>query len=305
MSLRSQLKSTIEHGALWSGLPRIMRWTRRGEVLVLAYHNIVPTGEIVAGDRSLHLPQTRFAEQLNALMRTHDVIPLERALSGQASRRPAAVITFDDAYRGALTVGVSELAARGLPATFFVATAYLNGGDFWWDALTAPGAAAPLPALRARALDECQGIDATIRAMAAREHLATAVSLPAHARGAHESDLASAAKIPGITFGSHTHGHPNLARLDAAALQHELEHPLAWLRERFANLLPMISYPYGLSSPAVERVAARAGYTAGFRIEGGWLAGGADNAFALPRLDVSSGLSPAGFALRCAGVRVR
>jgi hypothetical protein len=76
MSLRRYVKSTIEHGALWSGLPRIMRRKRRGDVLVLAYHNIVPTGQIVAGDRSLHLTQARFAEQLDALMRTHDVIPL-------------------------------------------------------------------------------------------------------------------------------------------------------------------------------------------------------------------------------------
>ena len=141
--------------------------------------------------------------------------------------------------------------------------------------------------------------------MAEREHIAAAVSPPSHARGAQESDLTAAAKVPGITFGSHTHSHPNLARLDDAALHQELEPPLAWLRERFTNVLPVISYPYGLSSPKVEQAAARAGYTAGFRIEGGWLARGADNAFALPRLDVSSGISSAGFALRCAGVRLR
>lgn len=283
----------------------MMRSRRSGDALVLAYHNIVPHGEAVTGDRSLHLPLSRFTAQLDALVHTHDIIPLERALAGHSGRRPAAVITFDDAYQGAVTAGVAALAQRGLPATIFVATAYVNGGDFWWDVLTAPGASAPVAALRARALDDLAGEDAAIRSMASREHLATPSSLPPHARGAHERDLAAAAAVRGITLASHTHSHPNLARLAEDSLREELDRPLAWLRERFADVLPMVSYPYGLSSSAVERAAARAGYTAGFRIEGGWLPRVASNAFALPRLDVSSGLSAAGFALRCAGVRVR
>lgn len=305
MKLRGIVKSTIEHGALWSGIPSAMRARRRGEVLVLAYHDIVPDGESATGDRSLHLPQARFAEQLDALARTHDVISLEHALAGHTGERPAAVITFDDAYRGAVTNGVSELAGRGLPATIFVATAFVNGGDFWWDALTAAGAQAPAPKLRARALAECAGMDGCIREFAARERLAVESSSPPHARGASESDLTAAAAVQGITLGSHTHSHPNLTRLAGEALQAELERPLAWLRQRFSHVLPVISYPYGLSSPEVERAAAHAGYTAGFRIDGGWMPRGVTNAFALPRLDVPSGLSATGFALRCAGVGLR
>ncbi len=305
MTLRGIVKSTMEHGALWSGIPRAMRAHRRDEVLVLAYHNIVPSGEAAAGDRSLHLPQARFAAQLDALARTHDIISLERALAGERSKRPTAVITFDDAYQGAVTAGVAELSARGIPATIFVATAFVNGGDFWWDALTAPGAEAPTAALRARALDECAGEDASIRALAACEHLAAPTSPPAHARGASERELAAAAAATGITLGSHTHGHPNLARLTGDALRSELELPLAWLRARYSNVLPVISYPYGLSSPAVERAAASAGYTAGLRIDGGWLSRAEGNAFALPRLNVPAGLSAAGFALRAAGVLSR
>ncbi|MGH7632405.1 MAG: hypothetical protein ACRENC_01650, partial [Gemmatimonadaceae bacterium] len=159
MDLRRHLKSTLEHGALWSGIPRAMRWQRRGDVLVLAYHDIVPEGERPCGDQSLHLPQSRFAEQLDALVRTHDVISLEQALSGRAPRRPAAAITFDDAYQGAVTAGVAEVAKRGLPATIFVATAYVDGGDFWWDALAANHGALP-PELRERALTEFAGADA-------------------------------------------------------------------------------------------------------------------------------------------------
>ena len=307
MELRRHIKSTLEHGALWSGISGAMRRRHRGDVLVLAYHNIVPTGARSGGDLSLHLPQRRFAEQLDALARTHDIITLERALAGHAGDRPAAVITFDDAYGGAVTVGVAELAARRLPATIFVAPAYLNGGDFWWDALTEPGADALSPALRSWALDDCAGRDADIRARAPREHGAHISELPSHARGAQERDLSVAAANPDITLASHTWSHPNLARLSGDAFTSELARPLTWLRERFSNVLAAISYPYGLASPQVEHATAEAGYTAGLRIEGGWMSrGGAEaNAFALPRLDIPSGLSAAGFELRVAGVRVR
>jgi peptidoglycan/xylan/chitin deacetylase (PgdA/CDA1 family) len=284
-----------------------MRRQHRGDVLVLAYHNVVPDGALVAGDRSLHLPQRRFAGQLDALVRTHDIIPLASALAGHAGRRPAAVITFDDAYEGAVTAGIAELEARKLPATIFVAPSFLNGGDFWWDALTAPGAEALSPALRGWALDDCAGRDAEIRARAPREHGAQLSSVPAHARGAHEHDLFAAAAVPGITLGSHTWSHSNLSCLEGDALSGELALSLGWLRERFANVLPVISYPYGLASARVERAAADAGYTSGFRIDGGWMSrrdAGA-NTFALPRLDVPSGLSVAGFELRAAGVRMR
>lgn len=303
MDLRRHLKNTLEHGALWSGLPRVMRWQRRSDVLVLAYHDIVPEGEGPSGDLSLHLPQSRFAEQLDALVRTHDVISLQQALAGHTGRRPAVAITFDDAYQGAVTAGVAELARRGLPATIFVATAYVDGGDFWWDALAATHGGLQ-PDVRARALHEYAGTDALIRAMAAREQLATATP-PAYARGARASDLAHAAGERGISLASHTHSHPNLTRVSYGVLREELERPLAWLRARFAGVLPMLSYPYGLSSPAVEAAAAAAGYTAGFRIDGGWLSRGERAPFALPRLDVPSGVSAAGFALRCAGVGVR
>jgi peptidoglycan/xylan/chitin deacetylase (PgdA/CDA1 family) len=304
MDLRRQLKSTLEHGALWSGIPRAMRWRNRGDVLVLAYHNIVPDGEVPGGDRSLHLPRRQFATQLDALARTHDIISLERALRGHHGRRPAIVITFDDAYQGAVTAGVAELARRGLPATIFVATAFVDGGEFWWDALARPELGAPLPAFRARALHDCAGEDAAVRAMAALEGLEIAAPTPAHARGAAESALIAAAAVPGITLGSHSHSHPNLARLSAAALREELTRPLAWLRDRFQGVLPTLSYPYGLSSPDVERAAAAAGYTSAFRIDGGWLRQGAATPFAQPRMDVPSGVSTAGFALRCAGVRL-
>lgn len=307
MSMRESTKSAVERVLLLSGIPRITHWRKRGDVLVLAYHNIVPRGAASVGDRSLHLPQEMFAEQLDLLRSAFDVIPLDAALAPRAPAtrerrgRASVVITFDDAYRGAVTAGVAELARRDMPATIFVPPAFLNGGVFWWDALTPPHAQGLPPAERERALREMAGQGERILAGVPRARAALG-AIPDHARGASEDELRCAAATPGITLGSHTWSHPNLATLAPEELANELARPLAWLRERFDAVVPYLTFPYGISSPAVERAAEAAGYRAALRIDGGWLPREPVNRYALPRLNVPAGISPAGFRLRCTGL---
>lgn len=301
MPARQLLKTAVEQGLLRSGLPGISSRLRRSDTLILAYHDVVPDGERVAGDSSLHLPRAVFAAQLDALLEMAEVVSLEVALSGEAARgaRPRVAITFDDAYRGAVLSGVEELAKRGLPATIFVPPALLDDGVFWWDALTPGGTPGLPPAVRDDALLRLAGKGSTILT----EHgCSDTTHIPAYARGASEAELRGAVERAGITLASHTWSHPNLAALAPAELEDELVRPLAWLRERFAGVLPYISYPYGHYSPAVERAAAAAGYRAALRIEGGWLGDGNTNRYAIPRLNVPSGLSNAGFRLRCSGL---
>jgi peptidoglycan/xylan/chitin deacetylase (PgdA/CDA1 family) len=301
MPARQLLKTAVEQGLLRSGLPGISSRLRRTDILILAYHDVVPDGERIVGDSSLHLPRAVFAAQLDALLEMADVVPLDAALSGRAtpSARPRVAITFDDAYRGAVTVGIEELARRSLPATVFVPPAFLDDGVFWWDALTPAGMPGLSSEVRDDALLRMAGKGGAILA----EHGCSDTShVPAYARGASQNELRGAAEHEGITLASHSWSHPNLAALTPSELEDELARPLAWLREQFDEVLPYISYPYGHYSPAVERAAAAAGYSAALRIEGGWLRDDDENRFAIPRLNVPSGLSNAGFRLRCSGL---
>jgi peptidoglycan/xylan/chitin deacetylase (PgdA/CDA1 family) len=129
--------------------------------------------------------------------------------------------------------------------------------------------------------------------------------VPEHSLSANEEELAHAQRNSGITFAAHTWTHPNLASINGGELRDELGRPLNWLRERFVNVIPWISYPYGLSSPDVETAAAAAGYIAGLRIDGGWMKGFPTNPFAVPRFNVSSGISSRGFGLRASGLFAR
>ena len=97
------LKHLAERALVRSGVERFARRTRRGRTLVLAYHNVLPNGEAVSGDKDLHLPQKEFSLQLDALAETHDVVPIDSiGRASPLSARPRVVITFDDAYMGAL-----------------------------------------------------------------------------------------------------------------------------------------------------------------------------------------------------------
>jgi peptidoglycan/xylan/chitin deacetylase (PgdA/CDA1 family) len=228
-------------------------------------------------------------------------VPLDEVFTpAPPGRRPRVAITFDDAYRGAVAIGVEELAKRGVPATLFVVPSFAGNGPFWWDAVAEERGGVDLT-LRAHALDQLAGKDAAVRAWAEAQGLRTR-AVPEWGLVAHQEELRAATRHSGITLASHTWSHPNLARLAPADLREELARPLAWLRERFTGVIPWLSYPYGLVSRTVEAAAAAAGYTGGLALGGGWFDPADVNRYAVPRVNVPSGLSLNGFVLRACGL---
>lgn len=303
LRLRTHIKHGFEGFFLGSGIARLAGVTRAHSTLILAYHNIVPRGEVPAGERSLHLPQADFAAQLEQLSRTHRIIPLEEihrpARTGE--RRPRAVITFDDAYRGAVTAGAEELSRLGLPATFFVAPGILGDQPLWWDEVVPPGQTSLPAETRSWLLDELRGETPKIREWA-REVGREPAAIPAHMRSSTLDEVLSASRHPGISLGSHSWSHPNLARLSAVEVERELRESLSWLRERCERVINWIAYPYGLYSAEVERVAEESGYAGALRIDGGWFSKQNADRFRIARLNVPAGLSIGGFRLRGFGL---
>lgn len=303
MSVRSTLKALVEAGLVRSGVAGLRRVALPRRSLVLAYHNIVPDECAPCGDRSLHLARRTFIRQLDHLLRACAIVPLEEMLAPPRAgrRRLRVAITFDDGYRGAVTIGVEELARRGLPATLFIAPAFVGGGTFWWDCVTASDRGGLDGGLRERAIRELRGEDHAVRRWATQRGLRIG-AVPDYAKVASEEELRSAVGHPGITLASHTWSHRNLARLTAAELCAELVQPLEWLRQRFTAVIPWLSYPYGIGAPAAEAAAAAAGYRAALSLGGGWFAPERINPYRLARATVPSGLSTNGFVLLTSGL---
>ena len=303
MTSRTVLKAVAERLLVAGGAGAVGRAVRRRDTIILGYHNVVPSGDGAAGETSLHIRERVFARQMDLLMETHDIVPLAVvAHTRPPSRRPQAVITFDDAYRGAVTAGIEVLRERKLPGTVFVAPAFLNGGSFWWDRLADRDTGLLSQQLRSHALSALGGRNDAVLAWAAREGLPQAV-MPAYAEVASDAELRAAGNTPGISIGSHTWSHPSLPALSAAELTVELERSLHWLEGGLGGTLPWLAYPYGHASPAVTETAAKY-YSGALSISGGWLRGSALGAerFLVPRLNVPASLSLDGFALRIAGV---
>lgn len=108
---------------------------RRGSLAVLIFHRVLPEPDpLMPGEPD----QKVFAAQMRLLRGLFNVLPLSEAVDRLASRSlPARAlsITFDDGYRDNLENAAPILRRLGLPATFFISTAFIEGGRMWNDTL--------------------------------------------------------------------------------------------------------------------------------------------------------------------------
>lgn len=128
--------SWLRKGRRW--IWRRNRRSREPHAAILMYHRVA---SVPFDPWRLCVHPDRFEAHVRALEAFADVVPLESLRSslrvGRRSR-PVIAITFDDGYVDNLTRAKPVLAARGIPATVFIATGYTGSGRaFWWDALTA------------------------------------------------------------------------------------------------------------------------------------------------------------------------
>jgi peptidoglycan/xylan/chitin deacetylase (PgdA/CDA1 family) len=108
----------------------------QSRALILFYHGVM---DAVSDPWRLHLPPTRFAEQLEIIKRHASVLRLSELVHGlKAGKLPrrSIVLTFDDGYANNLTHAKPLLAKYAVPATVFVTTGYLDDQrEFWSDEL--------------------------------------------------------------------------------------------------------------------------------------------------------------------------
>src|SRR5215831_728021 len=108
---------------------------RTAALIVLIFHRVLR-------ERDPLLPSepdaTAFIALVRLLAENFNVLPLSDAVArlydGRLPHR-AVCITFDDGYANNHDIALPILAARNLPATVFVAPAFLNGGRMFNDTI--------------------------------------------------------------------------------------------------------------------------------------------------------------------------
>ena len=195
--------------------------------VVLCYHSVSPSTSY------LSLSPGLFEEHLDWLHEHCQVVALDELVAGPSRKGgPYVAITFDDGYADNRTHALPLLAAREMTATFFVTVGFLEGDGEVMAHLREVWDAPPGERLRPLSWSEVREL-----------------------RGA------------GMSVGSHTWSHRNLARLSTAEAERDLRCSREVLEERLDEPVRAVAYPWGKLGRHVTAqtftAARRAGYGLG------------------------------------------
>ena len=117
--------------------PTLMRLRSSAPPIVLMYHGVTDAAPGTTTDHDgKHVQLSLFREQLKLLAGTRRVVPVATLVETLAAGGETAgmlAITFDDGYLNNLTTAAPALKDAGLPATFFLATGFLDERRWLWN----------------------------------------------------------------------------------------------------------------------------------------------------------------------------
>jgi peptidoglycan/xylan/chitin deacetylase (PgdA/CDA1 family) len=247
-------------------LTRLAAWSMRRPVHhTLIFHRVLPEKDPMSPDE----PTTGwFARLVDMLANRFEIIGLDdavrRAEAGELKGHTLSV-TFDDGYADNYTLAMPELRRVGAPATFFVASGFLDGGRMWNDTIieTFRHLPAGRHAIDLPGVGEVELNDWDSRRNAAMRTITGWKHLPPDERQSLVDSLASRAKDlpddlmmtseqlrdlaaqPGMTIGGHTRSHPILASLSADEARREIETGKSDLEGILQQPVRVFAYPNG------------------------------------------------------------
>lgn len=287
---------------------------------ILAYHRIVAEPDPLFPDE---VSAREFDWHLAVLGRWFTVLSLREAAArlrdGTLPVRSACV-TFDDGYADNVTVALPILQRHGVPATFFVATGFIDGGRMWNDSVIETVRAARGGTLDARCigLDEQDISTIGLRRQAIERLLAALKYLPPEERQRRVDRLAREAPSPlpsdlmmtaeqvrhlcasGMEIGAHTVTHPILAELGPERAEREIRDSKRRLEALTGRPVTVFAYPNGKPGRDYRREHVDMVRELGFEaaVSAAWgVAHAASDSHQLPRFTPWD-RSPGKFALR-------
>ncbi|MEQ1661866.1 MAG: polysaccharide deacetylase family protein [Thiobacillus sp.] len=267
----------------------------KARLSILIYHRVLSAPDsIFPGEPTIE----RFDMQMAQLKSIFKVLPLADAVArlrtGNLPAR-AACITFDDGYADNAECALPVLQKHGLHATFFVATAYLNGGRMFNDSVIEAFRRSPLSRLDLDSLDLGQHDISTpgAKAHAIGQLLPRVKYLPLDIREATVQRIAELATSPalpndlmmstaqlkrlhaaGMAIGGHTHRHPILAGLDDDDARAEISAGKTWLETTLGEPITLFAYPNGKPGsdylPEQARLVESLGFSAAVSTQAGF-----------------------------------
>ena len=325
--MRSHLRQLILILMRWTGLLRLCQFCHRNEIAILMLHGVMDERDNSSW-RPLRpfLPPRKLDAYLRVLSRRYHFVSLPEAvemLQGHRVMQPySMVLTFDDGYRNNLTHALPILRRYEAPATFFVATGFLDQPrPFWFDRLDYAVQHAQLNQRRLSVGSVSMCLNgsnrktlresyiefirtAQIQRMSDSEFLREVERLTTQLEAEsgrslcdiHRDDKCTAlmtweqiqeAGPEGVTIGSHTVDHVRLGLVDAETARRQLAASKQALEQHTGRSCPWISYPKGSFHEETVAIARECGYVCGLTTEEGWNRPG-DDLMRLRRIGVST-----------------
>lgn len=274
--------------------------------VVLMYHSVSDESDREWIDPSNDMPSDVFREQMAFLARERRVVSMGELVDamkrGDELPPGAVALTFDDGYLNNLRVAAPILKEFGLPATLYLPTRYIDGGEtqwvdrlfvaferrtrhtlvidarnsgFEWDVGTPERAAEVKEMCRSRLLSA---------SYADRNDLLTHL----------ESQLAPSGSPPRTTMnwedvrrltseysdweiGAHTVGHRDLNACDATEAELEIRGSAATIKQQLGSQPRHFSFPYGRSIEKSREMVGGAGFDSAVAARSdGWDRSGSD-----------------------------
>lgn len=277
-----------------------------GRLCVVNYHRILEAKDPLLESEP---DVATFRWQMQVLATCFNVLPLREAIEllGSGRMPPRAVcITFDDGYRSVHDLALPILQEFKLPATVFVTSGYVGGGNMWNDRIIE--AVQSLPAgqldlselgLGAYSLASLGDRKQTVGKLTeASKYLPPKARLDLirrleHLVGEHlEQGLMLTPEMvvnldrAGIEIGGHTISHPILTSLEDDSSRLEIEGGKKELEAIIGKPVRLFAYPNGKVGKDFDerhtRMAREAGFSAAFTTSVGAVTSAQDR-FQLPR----------------------
>lgn len=236
-----------------------------GKLTTFIFHRVLPQPDPLFP----HEPDAaRFDQMLGWIKAWFNVLPLDVAIERLRTRQlppRAAAISFDDGYADNRTVALPILQQHGLPACFFIATGFLDGGRMWNDTVIESVRACSSDSLNLTELGlgshpinsvlgkrtAIEAIIGQIKYLPVGERLELTQKLSEAAGVTPPSDLMlTSARVKelhagGMQIGAHTVSHPILARTDLPEARREITSSKLFLEQLLQTRIGLFAYPNG------------------------------------------------------------
>ncbi len=243
---------------------------------ILIYHRVLPEPDPLFPSE---VDSARFDAQMRHVSRIFNVLPLTEAVARLKSDilpARAACVTFDDGYADNAEIALPILKKHGIPATFFIATGYLNGGIMFNDSVIecirmTKKESLDLPQLGFNELpvqtiaEKRSAVESILSSVKYQEPIKrqemvdeirsrAGVELPRNLM--MKDDQVRLLSGSGMEIGGHTVNHPILASVDRETARAEIQDGKDYLEELTGNPVRLFAYPNG--KPDRDYLAAHA-----------------------------------------------